>query len=103
MIRRPPRSTLFPYTTLFRSRHEGHPHGRVREIAQHAAVQRAHRVGVLRAGLHRTDRASIADLVDVKAEKIGDGHFRRERSLDEWMRQRLSELYLCPVSTQTSA
>src|SRR2546422_5208080 len=24
MIRRPPRSTLFPYTTLFRSRREGH-------------------------------------------------------------------------------
>src|SRR3712207_7221666 len=23
MIRRPPRSTLFPYTTLFRSEHEG--------------------------------------------------------------------------------
>src|SRR3712207_7040380 len=25
MIRRPPRSTLFPYTTLFRSRTVGHP------------------------------------------------------------------------------
>src|SRR5258708_21205348 len=25
MIRRPPRSTLFPYTTLFRSVHSGHP------------------------------------------------------------------------------
>src|SRR3712207_7134501 len=25
MIRRPPRSTLFPYTTLFRSRHELRP------------------------------------------------------------------------------
>src|SRR2546425_4273439 len=24
MIRRPPRSTLFPYTTLFRSHHPGH-------------------------------------------------------------------------------
>src|SRR2546421_5131799 len=24
MIRRPPRSTLFPYTTLFRSHHDGH-------------------------------------------------------------------------------
>src|SRR5258705_8445216 len=24
MIRRPPRSTLFPYTTLFRSHHRGH-------------------------------------------------------------------------------
>src|SRR2546429_6486173 len=26
MIRRPPRSTLFPYTTLFRSAHHGHLH-----------------------------------------------------------------------------
>src|SRR5690349_22267641 len=25
MIRRPPRSTLFPYTTLFRSAKQGHP------------------------------------------------------------------------------
>src|SRR3712207_8132692 len=25
MIRRPPRSTLFPYTTLFRSRYDGPP------------------------------------------------------------------------------
>src|SRR3712207_9086221 len=25
MIRRPPRSTLFPYTTLFRSRRDRHP------------------------------------------------------------------------------
>src|SRR5437660_3484071 len=31
MIRRPPRSTLFPYTTLFRSSAPGHGrHGRVR-------------------------------------------------------------------------
>src|SRR2546426_5412532 len=28
MIRRPPRSTLFPYTTLFRSRYCGHGGGR---------------------------------------------------------------------------
>src|SRR3712207_7904191 len=28
MIRRPPRSTLFPYTTLFRSRAEDLTHGR---------------------------------------------------------------------------
>src|SRR3712207_8510653 len=34
MIRRPPRSTLFPYTTLFRSRHHlGRPTGRVRRDA----------------------------------------------------------------------
>src|SRR2546430_11485903 len=28
MIRRPPRSTLFPYTTLFRSLGQEHPHPR---------------------------------------------------------------------------
>src|SRR2546428_7308993 len=32
MIRRPPRSTLFPYTTLFRSVMRG-THGRMREVA----------------------------------------------------------------------
>src|SRR3712207_8102005 len=38
MIRRPPRSTLFPYTTLFRSRHEEHV--RERELAGDADQQR---------------------------------------------------------------
>src|SRR2546430_9682693 len=39
MIRRPPRSTLFPYTTLFRSAREQHEHppvGRVGQLDQHA-------------------------------------------------------------------
>src|SRR2546425_11818582 len=37
MIRRPPRSTLFPYTTLFRSRGvlEGGPHPRARREVQY--------------------------------------------------------------------
>src|SRR3712207_8024662 len=40
MIRRPPRSTLFPYTTLFRSPHQ--PHGRVEEVrVQRADIDRA--------------------------------------------------------------
>src|SRR5687767_15639803 len=34
MIRRPPRSTLFPYTTLFRSRDRG-------RAGRHAALRRA--------------------------------------------------------------
>src|SRR5688572_33137347 len=40
MIRQPPRSTLFPYTTLFRS---------VREDRLRRAVRRAHRGKALRA------------------------------------------------------
>src|SRR2546427_5708970 len=35
MIRRPPRSTLFPYTTLFRS------HAEVRDVGAEEAVERA--------------------------------------------------------------
>src|SRR5256885_10929877 len=38
MIRRPPRSTLFPYTTLFRSVHDRLPH-RPRHLA--AGMERA--------------------------------------------------------------
>src|SRR3712207_8624080 len=38
MIRRPPRSTLFPYTTLFRS---GHPDVRETVGEQEASVDRA--------------------------------------------------------------
>src|SRR2546430_3874688 len=42
MIRRPPRSTLFPYTTLFRSEHDGGAHQRLaqrhrREFQREAA------------------------------------------------------------------
>src|SRR3989449_10133678 len=37
MIRRPPRSTLFPYTTLFRSRGEAPPRGE--EVVDHARAE----------------------------------------------------------------
>src|SRR5258708_23395957 len=40
MIRRPPRSTLFPYTTLFRSRHAGRPQARAVAGARHPRQER---------------------------------------------------------------
>src|SRR5687768_17955327 len=39
MIRRPPRSTLFPYTTLFRSSNEGEPREPI-----HIHVRKAERI-----------------------------------------------------------
>src|SRR5437763_9746276 len=40
MIRRPPRSTLFPYTTLFRSRRRRRVNGRRRETEHLLPVRR---------------------------------------------------------------
>src|SRR5258705_845392 len=51
MIRRPPRSTLFPYTTLFRSQNEGRkimhlPEFRASVTCVRVPVYRAHSVAV---------------------------------------------------------
>src|SRR5690349_22112558 len=66
MIRRPPRSTLFPYTTLFRSRRLGH----VLERHLHAAPAPRHRRGLRDLGLralrseeHTSELQSRRDLV----------------------------------------
>src|SRR2546426_7625825 len=48
MIRRPPRSTLFPYTTLFRSGNDRHEQG----AGARGGVAQRHRQ-LRRAGLHR--------------------------------------------------
>src|SRR2546429_2903239 len=56
MIRRPPRSTLFPYTTLFRSIHHQAPRPR---------TQRAH---------HATDCAWLRGLQDRKSTRLNSSH-----------------------------
>src|SRR3712207_8531898 len=50
MIRRPPRSTLFPYTALFRSLHRAHP------VRHHLAVGQG--------DLHRAPRGEVAQAVE---------------------------------------
>src|SRR2546425_2759516 len=48
MIRRPPRSTLFPYTTLFRSRQRGFalfPGNREQHLARHGNDEGQHHHG----------------------------------------------------------
>src|SRR3989442_6392115 len=66
MIRRPPRSTLFPYTTLFRSRREPNPFGGVHRLEQ-VVHQPAH--GVVHGGnrggaLPQHGRAEQVELAD---------------------------------------
>src|SRR3712207_7596787 len=62
MIRRPPRSTLFPYTTLFRSPVRGAPRGVVREHVLRAGDERV----VARRPVGR--RAEL-DVVAVRSEE----------------------------------
>src|SRR2546430_8161036 len=57
MIRRPPRSTLFPYTTLFRSRDE--PAGQLRQLLAWPDLER---VGV-RSEEHTSELQSQSNLV----------------------------------------
>src|SRR2546425_3402691 len=58
MIRRPPRSTLFPYTTLFRSRQQRDRAGRGAGIRQRGSARRH-----LRSEEHTSELQSLAYLV----------------------------------------
>src|SRR2546430_13390536 len=68
MIRRPPRSTLFPYTTLFRSR-RGHGRGRTRRavggpgVRRRAIAQRPRRRRIPRSEEHTSELQSQSNLV----------------------------------------
>src|SRR5256885_9885007 len=84
MIRRPPRSTLFPYTTLFRSEirsrvqaeeHE-HPLRRRRQGAQGAAEHRADVASGVPRGEPVEDRgaAQLSREVDRKSTRLNSSH-----------------------------
>src|SRR3712207_8488076 len=68
MIRRPPRSTLFPYTTLFRSRlprrcaaEHGDDHGEGAELAEERRLEEDEGVGLVdRRGVLDRDRGVVA-------------------------------------------
>src|SRR5438034_4646633 len=70
MLRPPPRSTLFPYTTLFRSRlgRARHVRGRLRVDAAALLGARADAQGALRAG-RRADAAR-----DRKSTRLNSSH-----------------------------
>src|SRR5436190_10106710 len=74
MIRRPPRSTLFPYTTLFRSRHlDAEATELLCEQSVHAAVDPLAREQVVAGPQHRQvrqgDRAQ-----DRKSTRLNSSH-----------------------------
>src|SRR2546422_5526058 len=92
MIRRPPRSTLFPYTTLFRSFHEGRPAvphhpggGGGRPRAWHAAALRSEEhTSELQSRLHLVCRLLLEKKKKkrLKVQDISRLHTPQDRPVD---------------------
>src|SRR5687768_17937699 len=83
-IRRPPTSTLFPYTTLFRSGHEVEPAAvelRIGEVRERVAL-----------GEHRSDRVAL-DGLDVGEARAG-GELGVEVRSEEHTSELQSRLHL---------
>src|SRR3712207_8443433 len=77
MIRRPPRSTLFPYTTLFRSRrdrrNEDHNHQAVETVqsgcdTHHTLLHHRHQSGQRNGGTHKISKR------DRKSTRLNSSH-----------------------------
>src|SRR3712207_7334249 len=79
MIRRPPRSTLFPYTTLFRSHRRRPAHRRRRQRHRRRRVRQPHPD----AGLHGRAR---------QPDHGGQGHGHRDRHRQGRSEEHTSEL-----------
>src|SRR5258708_35016890 len=60
MIRRPPRSTLFPYTTLFRSAASAHAASTIPVF--HARKMQKSAAAVRRSTIYSTERPAVLDL-----------------------------------------
>src|SRR3712207_9198089 len=70
MIRRPPRSTLFPYTTLFRSIGEEGVRADERQVVVAAHLGVAAEVGVIRQGADALEAAEA----DRKSTRLNSSH-----------------------------
>src|SRR3712207_8754115 len=95
MIRRPPRSTLFPYTTLFRSLH-GHD-------LRPAATRGASLLAEARAkgGFAESDHGAPADAVeDRKSTRLNSSHANISYAVFCLKKKKISRLHPCLLCIQ---
>src|SRR3712207_8480048 len=96
MIRRPPRSTLFPYTTLFRSRFPSHPSGGTadRLLAPYRSHERA-------GGLH--ERCAEPDPHQARSEEhTSELQSRQYLVCRLLLEKKKNTIYIMPCSHSTS-
>src|SRR5438874_10235218 len=98
LIRRPPRSTLFPYTTLFRSFLRRAFSTRTRRMASAAAAKKWPRLFHCRSEEHTSELQSRRDLVcRLLLEK------KKTKAVIETQRQCPPQRYRCPPSLRPDA
>src|SRR5258708_21470219 len=73
MIRRPPRSTLFPYTTLFRSRHRVDEHRLHQPAVPVVGVRVAHDPQLVAID-HELEVGGVAEHGDRKSTRLNSSH-----------------------------
>src|SRR3712207_8026403 len=74
MIRRPPRSTLFPYTTLFRSRRPDRAGAARRDAHRRGRGDRGDRPEARRDRVRLGTRLPLAGLRDRKSTRLNSSH-----------------------------
>src|SRR2546426_1750451 len=101
MIRRPPRSTLFPYTTLFRSEGDFEVRWQRDVAARYGWLGWASAVGVFWAGLDRkSTRLNSSHLVIsyavfcLKKKKTAFTHLSQQQQLSAILRLRLIDVHM---------
>src|SRR6266496_5558505 len=94
MIRRPPRSTLFPYTTLFRARGEPvrQPPGTVQVVQRHLA-----------GGCAMTGRFRRVDEIPQDQAAVVGANIRVLRQQHGWNQAKLGELMGWPSNSTVCA
>src|SRR3989442_2658206 len=101
MIRRPPRSTLFPYTTLFRSHELAAPGDRIGGAAsERAERQRREAMHVLERTLH-----CVSDFTsggDRKSTRLNSSHVRISYAVFCLKKKNRRSIIICVASVTTA-
>src|SRR5947207_8249986 len=74
MIRRPPRSTLFPYTTLFRSQRRSGDAAKGQVDSDAVGGRDCRSASGKERGFDRDDRSDEATLLDRKSTRLNSSH-----------------------------
>src|SRR3712207_7121650 len=100
MIRRPPRSTLFPYTTLFRSKSE--TPDKLMERTSHLLSALSNNVGIVVSPSLAKDHLQHIEFVDRKSTRLNSSHANISYAVFCLKKKKHTRAAFCTPVAQTS-